>query len=457
MKGAFYLILTLFVVSLSRGHAQPIRVEAGPTGPTVSNAGTLPVVGLRVGAESVGRLAVGSTKPLAAVPVPTDIQGRFAPAEWGPALDHLDEVWAPYHLRTVGHFLDAVAPGPAGQPDQSANIKALRAVTPDVVLAWPVNAPLQIGLLARAAEFAPMALVTRLLALTQPSVPSVAWPAAYADLPTTVDSVRRAIERHGVEALPAVLAHDGWAQDRGFADRRLALAFDQIRSTASKWLGHSSVVIEPTTRTARVHQLAAAFERGEQGMTIGLAFDLLFSKFTPRQVFDSGVEQRLICAALDGGARRAMKRRQWLASYAYLILAVGPCGESPSIRSRIAELFRHRGDEAFERLRLTDALAWYQGGFWFAREAADRIRLADTNAELAILRFREEDIDRAGAYLDAARTFDPLRPRVIEAGRFRPTSSPQARFGVLVIILFLGFYAIRRLKRALVGDLSRSR
>ena len=204
-----------------------------------------------------------------------------------------------------------------------------------------------------------------------------------------------------------------------------------------------------------VRQLVEAFERGDHSEATRLGLVLIFDGTTIRTHFESGVEQRLICAALDRGAQTAMKHHRWLAAYAFASLAVGPCGESPAIRSRIAELFRHRGDEAFERLRLTDALAWFEGGFWFAGEAADRVRLADTNAELAILRFREDKIPQANTFLESARVFDPLRPRVIEAGRFKPTSSPRARFGVLVIILFLGFYAIRRLKRALVGDLNR--
>ena len=196
--------------------AQPLEVVGNKTHVMLRNTASFPVMGVRIGDVSVGDLSANEKRSLEGVDAKMPIHGRFALDSWGTALQNIDPSWAPYHLRTAGHLLDAVSPGPAGQPDEAANIQALFSVDARTIEAWPMTSPIQIALLARATEFAPVALLGRLLTSVAPDAAPSSLPSAYAVLPTATDALRRAIERHGVEALPIVLGHKKWSQDRGF-------------------------------------------------------------------------------------------------------------------------------------------------------------------------------------------------------------------------------------------------
>ena len=96
--------------------------------------------------------------------------------------------------------------------------------------------------------------------------------------------------------------------------------------------------------SGQIRLFAQAHEAGDQALLVKLALESALQ--AGRRACDTrhAVEQRLTCGGLDAGARIAIAKAQWLAAFAYLNPAVRPCGDMPSIRSRIAELFALEGD-----------------------------------------------------------------------------------------------------------------
>ena len=78
--------------------------------------------------------------------------------------------------------------------------------------------------------------------------------------------------------------------------------------------------------------------------------------------------------------------------------------------------------------------------------------MADTLAEISLLRFRDGALLAANAYLDEARDVGPLRPRVMEALGARPKADPRAKLAIFVIIVFMGLFVARRLRRVWSTD-----
>ncbi len=90
---------------------------------------------------------------------------------------------------------------------------------------------------------------------------------------------------------------------------------------------------------------------------------------------------------------------------------------------------------------------WFRAENYFAKRAIDKARLADTLAEISLLRFKEGDLFAGSSYLQEAQDVDPMRPRVVEALGARPQADPRAKLGIFIIIVFLGLFAVRRLRR----------
>lgn len=439
----FTLLIAALCSAGTLAYGQGLEVKTTGGNLRLSNPGKATLIALKVGKAEIQRLEPGQAIDIKA-PADIGVHGRFALADWHLALDDLDAAWAPYHLRTAGFLLDAIAPGGAGTPDDAANLKALQAVSTQVLQGWPGAQPLRQALVARAARFAPPELVVLLMSQSAPDDPSPGhWPPAYQGLESVQDSLRSAIERHGAHPriLDGLQAHPAWAQDRGFAYPAL-LRFTRPPTPQAS-------AREPAQVDALTRDLAAALEAGRQQDAARYAVDAAYL-IAAGATLDKTLT-RMACGGLDIGAHQAIRAGLWLSTQAYLTLAGRMCGDRLMYRSRVAEFLRRRGDEAVEALDLGQALDWFRGALWFGSERQDRARLADTHAELAILNFRTGHPVRGAEHLESANTFGALRPRVVAATELKPTADPRARFGLIIIILFVAFFAIRRLVR-LFGD-----
>lgn len=281
---------------------------------------------------------------------------------------------------------------------------------------------LRLALVARAARHAPAAL-DPLLAAVAPDAASPAWPAAYAALPPLAEGVRRAIEAHGEAALPALDRHPAWAADRGL-DPRVRAAFDAAPAP-----------VAPPPPGA----LAAALEAAR--------FDDA-ARLAAAAVLAGAVDDaRLVCGALDTAAAADLRAGRWIAAEGRLRLAGPWCGPTAAFRERVAALLRARGDAERARGDLAGAVGWYRPAYWIAAADVDRGRLADAHGLLASLRYGEGDPAAGDRHLEAARALDALRPAVQDAIAAKPEPDRRARIALVVIIIFLGVFAARRLRR----------
>ncbi len=391
----------------------------------VVNKTAVEVVGLRAGDATLERLAPGASWAPPTTDPPT-VGGRFPLAAWSTALADLDH--AELHLRTAGFYLDAVHPGDPGEAN-AANLEALRTVDPAVAASWAEAPPLRLALAARAARYVPPGpLLSRLMERVQPSVEpppsslsgSPPWPEAYQKLDALPDLVRTAIERHGPASLDVLLAAPAWAADRGISVP-LSAAWGR------------KVTAPPFDAEA----LSSALSQGdrERAAELGVAAAL------------SGDRGRLACAALDLGVQTHLGAGRLLAAEGHLRLAARVCPAQAPLRQRAAELTRTRGERAFRSGDLRGAAEWFRAGWWIASERADQGRLADTLAELALLRYERKENEAGNAWLDQARAVEAIRPRVMDAFAARPTADPRVRIALGLIILVMALVVLRRLRR----------
>ena len=367
----------------------------------------------------------------------------------------LSTPWAEYHLRTAGAYLDALTPGRDGIPKEASNVSALDAVESAVFTPWIQGPPLRLALVARAARHGPVALLSKMLSATSPTDAYPPWPEAYAILDTLPDLMRDAIEAKGAEIVPALLTHPVWAADRGFGDPVLGWAFPALRAEVRSALAGrrdpaaaaalDAVKVDPGADfTAR---LGAAMDADRMTEALALASHAA-ARWTVEGTAQPEAEAaRLTCATLDGAVVTAMRGDRLLAAEAYLRLAGAACGDRRIYRERVADLFGAIGEESVGRGDFDDAVQWFHGAHYFGKRAIDKARLADTLAEISLLRFREGAVFEGSTYLDEAQDVDPLRPRVVEAVGIRPKADPRAKLGIFIIIVFLGLFAVRRLRR----------
>ncbi len=398
------------------------QLTADGDGAILHNPGPAPIVALRVGEQRLIRLGPGESAPLN-VPADSAIAGRFDIDDWSRALDDLAPGWADMHLRTAGHFLDTVDAGPAGAPSASINLRLLADVPPETMAEWARGPALRRALAARAARHVPPRSLGPLLVAVDPSETHAEWPAAYAALPPLIEGVQRAIELHGRAALPALRAHPRWAAERG-----VGAQFDP-----------------PTPIPDAAAALARALDAGQFDRAATIAAGLV-AQPGPRDA----TLNRQLCGALDTAAQQALRAGRLLAAEGWLQRAGPVCGLLQA--ERTATLFRARGDLRRQMGDLRGAVGPYRAAFWLAEAPQDRARLADTHAELALLRFGEGSIEAGEAHLEAARALDSLRPRVQAAIEARPTVDLRARVGIVLIILVMGVFVMRRLRKVFRGD-----
>jgi len=410
---------------------------------TFQNNSLSTMVAIRLGETTIARLEPGAeTSVNTKERLPA--RGRFSVASWHRSKG-LVEPWLDFHMRTAGHFLDAVSPGSEGDPDSAANLRALRELSVLELKDWskqPVNWQV---LLTRASRHTTPEFVAQLMISVPPDSQFEAPTPSLLPLGTPVVNIRRAIEDMGPAEpiLQALKTQPKWAEDRGLSDERLLIALGLNAPTVLKPAGQ-----EPTLTA-----LKAALSQGAQDRALAEAIG-----FANMQSIDpvSGLEVlRLGCVILDTAAAESRRRARWLATEAYLRLAIRLCGDKSTLRDRIGHYYRARAEEAQARLNLTAAADWLTAAYWIGQDRRDKAFLADTLAELAIIQFRVEDPYRGRLYLKRAQDLDPHRPRVLKAAEYNPQTDPRARVAVSIIIFFLAIFAWRRVKRAMFGDLGR--
>lgn len=409
------------------------------------NPGPAPVVAVRVGDARLIRLDAAAAAEVRPGPArPPLIAARFAPDDWALALTDLSPGWADTHLRTAGLFLDTVDGGPAGDPSQSLNLRVLAAADAERVRGWIAEPPLRLALAARAMRHTDAAALPTLLAAVDPGRTTATWPAAYESLPALSDAVRTTIEAQRLAALPALAAHRAWAEERGLVS---AAQFAVLGGAAPPTLEAPDDA--PVNDAALVERLGEALSSGAFERAAHLAGAAAWRwRDRPDDAAPPALDAvRLSCSALETAAQQALKTGRWLAAESWLRLGAEPCGETEAFRERAAALFRVRGDAAARRGDLSAAASAFRGAFWLAHAPIDRARLADTHAELALLRYGEGDFEAGDAHLEAAREMDSLRPRVLEAIGARPTTDIRARVGIIIIMIGLGIFAVRRLRK----------
>ena len=453
--------LIALVLSPVGAFADGVTVTANPDGPgvRVTHDGAHPIIAVKVGDRGLLSLFPGETLIVDAAP-DAMVSGRFQLADWRAALDDLSAPWAEYHLRTAGFYLDALAPGPDGTPTQAQNLVALAAVSSETVSGWVRGPPLRLALVARAAQHAPASLLASLLSATSPTATPPPWPEAYAALEPLPLLVREAIERQGAGALPALLAAPLWAADRGFSDPTLAWAFpsmrdavgDALTSRGDAMAKRALTVLDAAAAEPSADRLAVALEGDQTEEAIALAVRAATSWSVHQTQPASAETARLACAILDVGVSNALRRARFLAAEAHLRLAGGACGDRRIYRERAADVFGALGEQAVGRGDLATAAQWFRAARFFGNRAIDKARLADTLAEISLLHFRDGELLVGNEYLDEARDVGPLRPRVMEALGARPKADPRAKLAIFVIIVFIGLFAVRRLRRVWVGD-----
>jgi hypothetical protein len=402
------------------------------------------MVAIRLGDATIGRLEPEKVAVVKAEGTAI-ARGRFSIASWHLSKD-IVETWADFHLRTAGHFLDTVSPGTAGDPDAAANIVALRRLSHERLKDWDKQSDDWQVLLARASRHATPKFVAKLLGLVDPASKTSATTPALLVLGTLTKNLRHGIEAMGpsIPILEALKKNPAWAQDRGLADHRLLRA-----------LGLPSSRSEAVAGTPSLTRLEKALAQGSHAAAVTEAIGFAGTETIVHEAVTKII--RLSCATLDTAAAKSRRLSQWLATEAYLGLAIRICGDKATLRDRISHFYRARAEEATARLNLTAAVHWLTAAYWIGQDRRDKAFLADTLAELAIIRFRADDPYRGRLYLNKAQDLDPHRPRVLTASEFNPQTDPRARVAVTIIIFFLAIFAWRRLKRALFGDLGRRR
>ncbi|MGC6418680.1 MAG: hypothetical protein ACON3Z_16265 [Bradymonadia bacterium] len=431
----------LFVFWVMAWLAFPSESRAeGQEPPAFINTSGAPLEGVRVGDMTLATMAPGAVVELDNADTP--IIGRFALSRWADASE--SEEWVTFHLRTAGFYLDGANPGLPGDPTSSANLIALRELKATTLDSWSTMTQFRRALLTYAARHTNPGFVASLLKKIGPDTSASGSKLLPKEFGSVPDNLRIAVETQGAEdvILSALIQAPRWARDRGLIDQAqfAALGVDTINLDSL-----------PSTDKAVV-ELTEAIRLGDEERAQSLAARYAVSAGSQSR---SSVLTRMSCSVLDSAAADARRRAQWIATEAYLMAALRLCGDLDTLRERISQYYRARAEAAVGRLDLTTATDWLTGAYQTSRKPIDRAFLADTLAELALLRFRTEDAYRGKTYLARARALDPFRERVIAAGEHDPETDPRARVGVAIVIFFLAIFAWRRLRRALFGDIRR--
>ena len=411
----------------------------------IRNDGVVPVVALRVGPRAVGYVGPREDREIRTPQRRLDggaqalvVSGRFRVRDWSGALDVLDPDdagWAPYHLRTAGHLLDALAPGPSGEPGLSAGWRELATLTSTEheALAASVRPPaLRMALLARAARHVPPGpLLAALFDSVAPEVEPETWSAPYAGLAPLPTLIRLAFEAHGAAAVPLLASRPAWARDRGFAPEAVS-----VGDGGPRWIAHPIGAANLSELIDSGQFEMAAMRAAATVSTSTVADDL-----------------RAACRALDFGIWSMSHAGRHTSATALLNHAFVHCPAEGRLISRWSEVERSRGDAAFARGDLGAAVIHFGRAWDRTADAFSRVRYADTLAELAILRFADGELEQGRAYLRRAAAVDDARPRIYDARALLPRVDDRVRMGLIIILCGLLFYVARRVRRIFVSPM----
>ena len=375
----------------------------------------------------------------------TLVGGRFRLSQWGEALRDPDKRLARFHMMTAAIYPDGLEPGLAGDPLSSTNVQHLRNYKGPPISCGAKPTGLCLGLLASASKYLPLEHLEYLLEVT---APSMKWPAhvgVYADLPAVGTSIRAAFELWGPAEVAQMSIPAIWLYDRGLS---------------SSVLLHTLGIPEPdgfrTERIARdfngaYEAIRSAYQSGNE--LAAAHWSLEAWRLHDSQNFSLS-QRRVVCSGFDAGAAHHQSRDQYVAAFAYLMLLGTHCDDTPGQRERFADWFSMQGRQAFAELRLEAARVLFERAYFFESTPKTKAELADTLAELAILRFREGEIQTARKYVEKAVRIGAFRPKVLAAQDADPGGNKRAKIGILIIICFITFFVVRRLRRVWFGDLT---
>jgi len=420
-------------VPLTPTQSQPV-LTVSDTSVSLQNPGPGDWVNLKVGDTEIPILKAGASQSLNE-PVDTAVHGRFSVNTWSQALKNVSESRAEFHLRTAGFFLDVLQPGPEGDPRGAVNLVDLRHLDPAVLDDWAHLSPIAQRLLARAARHTSPAYVLQLMRRIMPNGVDVEARGAYADLESSAESVRIAIETFGHSAvvIQGLRTRPEWANDRGVSDLRVLSLLEDGSIEHSDSAEVTPALIE------------AAAEAPDQAPFIRMMASVALSPFSGAD--KNAALLKKACIELGRHANQMSQTGRWLAAEAYLRLVVTQCGDSPQVRDRLGEYYRRRAEESTERQDLVGAVDWMSAAYWVSRNQTEKHFLAETLAELSILRFRAQDSEAGRDFLKRARELDAFNAKVLEAGEYEPQVDPRARLGVGIVIVLLAFFAFRRLRK----------
>ncbi len=411
-----------------------VVIETSGDGIRIRHPGPGTLVNLQIGSTEVARLNMGED-----VWVNEDadaqVQGRFSSDTWPDALQDVSDHWAEFHLRTAGFYLDVLHPGPEGDPREAANVAELLHLDVEILADWDKRTPIAQRLLARAGRHASPAYVLRLMASARPMNDTAVTQGPYQGLDSVSASIRSALEAHGRSSLilNGLRSHPAWAADRGLVDERL---LDILEGNTP----------EPTQpNSVGVDDIQAAMDLPDRNVLHRLLISVALLNRGENEGYQA--LEGMACVELDRLSGRMSQSGRWMATEAYLRLVVKTCGDTPAVRDRMGEYYRRRAEECTQVQDLVGAVDWMSAAYWISQNRTEKQFLAESLAELSILRFRAKDVEAGRKYLDRARDLDPLNERVLEASEYEPEVDPRARIGVGIIIILLAFFAFRRLRK----------
>jgi len=379
---------------------------------------------------------------------------------------------AEVHLRTAG--LSPPTEGlsevimTTGTPLIEPNVIALRKASPEETVKWLEGEahPLQTALVAQASLFAPPKLLLKELfkRLDPQATPSELerWrPAGYERLQSAYELTRDAFERHGAEALPALISHAGWSKDRGFEDPLLAFILgseaELLKALKSRDKGSSFKALNARLERVMGDDLDALYARffsaqAEGGSVESLrraALELGYRLHRVDQRPEVSLSARALCGTLDGATQSALNQNQLLAARSYLELATRVCHGSPFFMMRGASLMSAIGDRGYFRGDFESAQHWYRAALMLRDDPMSRVKFIDTLSQLALRANVEGDFKRARSLIDEARDWDstalPHRELLALADQLMPRADHRARLGLILLIAVLGVIVTIRL------------
>lgn len=414
---------------------------------SLENTSGFELIGIKVGDRVIPQL--NATQSLRIDGAETEPQGgRFSLSQWSDALDQTGSDFAVHHLITAGVIPDAVEPGLAGDPEGSANVRALRAYH-GPVFRCGTQSDVCTALLAYASRYLAGSHLEHLLASVEPSATVRVDLPNYQGLPAAVESLRYTFENIGHQTLSSINLPKPWLLDRGLNHELLLSALGMSTSQVS---GLSTRIAKDFD--GALGAIGSAYSGGYEQAAAQWALEAW--RLKPKRELTVS-EVRFVCSGFDAGAALSMSRDWYVAALGYLLLISKHCPDTPGQRERFASWFSQQGVSAFAQLRLEDARVLFERAHFFEKSPKTRAQWADTLAELAILRFREGLHGEGRTYLDEAKTLAAFRPKVLAAQDADPGVNQRAKLGIMIIICVLGFFAVRRLRRVWFGELTRVR